>query len=68
MIDLAHKDLRLALDLAAELGVPVATGRAAREAYTKAQAQGRGRQDWTAIYAVTRTEPRGCEAWPLRWR
>jgi 4-hydroxybutyrate dehydrogenase / sulfolactaldehyde 3-reductase len=58
MIDLAHKDLGLALDLAAELGVPVATGRAAREAYTRAQAQGRGRQDWTAIYAMARAERR----------
>jgi 4-hydroxybutyrate dehydrogenase/sulfolactaldehyde 3-reductase len=59
MIDLAQKDLGLALDLAADLGVPVATGRAAREAYSRAQAQGRGRQDWTAIYAMARTEPRG---------
>jgi 4-hydroxybutyrate dehydrogenase / sulfolactaldehyde 3-reductase len=59
MIDLAHKDLGLALDLAGELGVGVATGRAAREAYSRAQAQGRGRQDWTAIYAMARTEPRG---------
>jgi 4-hydroxybutyrate dehydrogenase/sulfolactaldehyde 3-reductase len=59
MIDLAHKDLGLALDLAASLGVAVATGEAAREAYARAQAQGRGRQDWTAIYAMARAERRG---------
>jgi len=59
MIDLAHKDLGLALDLAADLGVAVATGQAAREAYARARAQGRGRQDWTAIYAMARTAPRG---------
>jgi len=55
MVDLAHKDLGLALDLAAELGVAVATAHAAREAYARAQAEGRGGQDWTAIYAMART-------------
>lgn len=55
MIDLAHKDLGLALDLAGSLGVAVATGRAAHEAYAQARTEGRGRQDWTAIYAMTRT-------------
>jgi 4-hydroxybutyrate dehydrogenase/sulfolactaldehyde 3-reductase len=59
MIDLAHKDLGLALDLAASLGVAAPTGLAAREVYAQAQAQGRGRQDWTAIYAMTRAERRG---------
>lgn len=59
MIDLAHKDLGLALDLAGDLGVDVATGQAAREAYARARAEGRGRQDWTAIYAMARTERGG---------
>jgi 4-hydroxybutyrate dehydrogenase/sulfolactaldehyde 3-reductase len=59
MIDLAHKDLGLALDLAAGLGVAAATGEAARKAYARARAQGRGRQDWTAIYAMARNERRG---------
>ena len=54
MIDLAMKDLRLAIELAASLDAPVVTGIAARSAYEKAQADGRGREDWTAIYASTR--------------
>lgn len=54
MIDLAAKDLNLALDLAEALGVPLNTGAAAREAYRAAQAAGRGRQDWTAVYDVQR--------------
>jgi 4-hydroxybutyrate dehydrogenase/sulfolactaldehyde 3-reductase len=47
MLDLAHKDLGLALDTAARLRVPLATGAAARQFYAIAQAQGRGRDDWT---------------------
>ncbi len=54
MVDLAHKDLGLALDLARDIGAPVATGAASREAYDQARAQDRGRQDWTAIYAMMR--------------
>jgi 4-hydroxybutyrate dehydrogenase / sulfolactaldehyde 3-reductase len=54
MVDLAHKDLGLALDLAEALGIAVATGGAAHEAYERARTQGRGRQDWTAIYAMAR--------------
>jgi 4-hydroxybutyrate dehydrogenase / sulfolactaldehyde 3-reductase len=54
MVDLAKKDLGLALDLAKSLGVPVATGESANEAYARAQKGGRGREDWTAIYAMTR--------------
>jgi 4-hydroxybutyrate dehydrogenase/sulfolactaldehyde 3-reductase len=54
MIDLAMKDLRLALDLAASLDAPVETGMAAAGSYEKAQGEGRGREDWTAVYAATR--------------
>jgi 4-hydroxybutyrate dehydrogenase/sulfolactaldehyde 3-reductase len=54
MVDLAHKDLGLALDFAKALNVPVATGETARQAYVKAQKEGHGREDWTAIYAMTR--------------
>jgi 4-hydroxybutyrate dehydrogenase/sulfolactaldehyde 3-reductase len=54
MVDLAHKDLGLALDFAKTLNVPVATGEVARQAYVKAQKEGHGREDWTAIYAMTR--------------
>jgi 4-hydroxybutyrate dehydrogenase/sulfolactaldehyde 3-reductase len=54
MIDLAHKDLGLALDLGKSLGLPLATGAASIGAYDQARAEGRGRQDWTAIYAMLR--------------
>jgi 4-hydroxybutyrate dehydrogenase/sulfolactaldehyde 3-reductase len=54
MVDLAHKDLGLALEFAKTLNVPVATGETARQAYVKAQKEGHGRDDWTAIYAMTR--------------
>ena len=54
MIDLAHKDLGLALELAAELNVPAATGAVARLAYQLARRHGRGRQDWSAIYMLLR--------------
>src|SRR6266567_7161634 len=54
MVDLAHKDLGLALDLASQLGVAVPTALAAREAYELARSEGHGRHDWTAIYAVLR--------------
>ncbi len=54
MIDLAHKDLGLALDLARSLGLAIPTGAAALDAYADARAQGRGRQDWTAIYDMLR--------------
>jgi 4-hydroxybutyrate dehydrogenase/sulfolactaldehyde 3-reductase len=54
MIDLADKDLGLALDLAGSVAVDLATGEAARNAYRRAKAAGHGREDWTAIYALAR--------------
>jgi len=54
MLDLAHKDLGLALDLANEMKVPMPLGAAAREVYTLARGKGRGAEDWTAIYAMVR--------------
>lgn len=54
MIDLAMKDLGLALDLAASLNAPAETGRAAAAAYEEARSEGRGREDWTAVYATMR--------------
>lgn len=47
MLDLASKDLGLALESAAALKVPMATGAAARQIYAMAQSAGRGREDWT---------------------
>jgi len=54
MLDLAHKDLGLALDVASSQQVPVALAAVAREVYTLARLQGRGQEDWTAIYAMIR--------------
>ena len=50
MIDLAHKDLGLALETTAALRTPAFLGAAARQAYSIAQSKGQGRQDWTALY------------------
>ena len=52
MIDLAHKDLGLALETTAKLRTPAFLGAAARQAYTIAQSKGKGRKDWTAIYSI----------------
>ncbi|MGF1474360.1 MAG: sulfolactaldehyde 3-reductase [Geminicoccaceae bacterium] len=54
MIDLAHKDMGLALDLAGRIGAPAAVGSVARQTYDVARAEGRGRQDWTAILRTVR--------------
>lgn len=54
MVDLAHKDMGLALDFASHLKVPLPMGAAARQTYTNAQVQGRGRDDWTAILETVR--------------
>ncbi|WP_336221130.1 sulfolactaldehyde 3-reductase [Citrobacter amalonaticus] len=54
MIDLAHKDLGIALDVANQLHVPMPLGAASREVYNQARAAGRGKQDWTAILEQVR--------------
>lgn len=54
MLDLAYKDLGLALEAAAAINVPLATGAAARQIYALARTQGRGRQDWTAMLRAMR--------------
>ena len=56
MLDLAYKDMGLALETAARLNVPLATGSAGRQIYAMARAQGRGRDDWTTgIFRTVRT-------------
>ncbi len=50
MIDLAHKDLGLALETTAALRAPAFLGAAARQAYSIAQSNGHGRKDWTSVY------------------
>mgnify|MGYP001294145199 CR=1 FL=1 len=47
MLDLARKDLGLALTAGAAAKVPMFTGAAAREMYNTASAAGHGREDWT---------------------
>lgn len=53
-VDLAHKDLVLALNLAARVNAPVFMGAAALQSYSVTRADGRGRQDYTAVYSVLR--------------
>ena len=60
MLDLAHKDLGLALDTAARLNVPLTTGGAGRAIYNAARARGYGRDDWTtAIFRTVRALAKG---------
>ncbi|CNJ56635.1 Uncharacterized oxidoreductase yihU [Yersinia aldovae ATCC 35236] len=56
MIDLAHKDLGIALDVANQLHVTMPMGAASREVYSQARASGRGRQDWSAILQQVRCQ------------
>ena len=50
MIDLAKKDLDIAIKFSETLGVPISMAIQAEKIYTDAQVDGRGRQDWTAIF------------------
>ncbi len=50
MIDLANKDMGLALEMAAILKSPTPLGAVARQFYTIAQSEGRGRQDWSSMF------------------
>ena len=54
MIDLAHKDMGLALELAGRIGVPLTMGAVARQVYDVARTEGRGREDWSALYLTVR--------------
>jgi 4-hydroxybutyrate dehydrogenase/sulfolactaldehyde 3-reductase len=55
MLDLARKDLGLALTAAADAKVPLATGSVTREIYNIASAAGHGREDWTTgIYRTVK--------------
>lgn len=54
MIDLALKDLGLALELGQSLGLSLETGQTAERAYRMASEAGHGRDDWTALYAHAR--------------
>jgi 3-hydroxyisobutyrate dehydrogenase len=52
MTDLLHKDLGLALDLAAESQTPVAMTALTRQMYEMVRAAGYGRQDYTSLLKV----------------
>ncbi|HZR39752.1 MAG TPA: NAD(P)-dependent oxidoreductase [Ktedonobacteraceae bacterium] len=52
MTDLLHKDLGLALDLAAENQTPVAMTALSRQLYEMARAAGYGRSDYTSLMKV----------------
>ena len=56
MVDLAHKDLGLGLDVAAAMNVPVPVAAAARETYSLARRKGLGRKDWTVVYEMMRAK------------
>jgi 4-hydroxybutyrate dehydrogenase/sulfolactaldehyde 3-reductase len=64
MLDLASKDLGLALQAAGALRVPVGTGAAAKQLYAIAQARGHGREDWTTGIYRTLRELTGCPPRP----
>jgi 2-hydroxy-3-oxopropionate reductase/2-hydroxymethylglutarate dehydrogenase len=52
MTDLLHKDLGLALDLAAENTTPVPITALSRQMYEMARAAGYGREDYTSLLKV----------------
>ncbi len=52
MTDLLHKDLGLALDLAAENVVPAAMTALTRQMYEMARAEGYGREDYSSVMKV----------------
>jgi 4-hydroxybutyrate dehydrogenase/sulfolactaldehyde 3-reductase len=54
MIDLAKKDLDIALQLSSTVDIPLSLAQSAEKVYDAAQVEGRGQQDWTAIYAMLR--------------
>jgi len=54
MVDLAHKDMGLALSMAGELDAPAWLGAAAYQTYGLARRHGRGAEDWTALYEALR--------------
>ncbi|WP_343553270.1 sulfolactaldehyde 3-reductase [Pantoea sp.] len=54
MVDLALKDLRIALDVAQQTQAPLEMGAKAEVYYRAASEQGRGRQDWSALLSHVR--------------
>lgn len=57
MVDLARKDLGLALQMGADRHSPTVMGTAALPVYDTAHQQGMGRLDWTAVYRMVSGRP-----------
>ncbi len=56
MLDLAHKDQGLAVDLAKSVHVMTPMGTITKEVYELAQSRGLGKFDWTCVYAMMREQ------------
>ena len=56
MVDLALKDLRIAVDVARKTGAPLNMGIAAESYYAAASQDGKGRQDWSALLNQVRQQ------------
>lgn len=56
MVDLALKDLRIAIDVARETGATLGMGNVAETYYRLASENGRGRQDWSALLMELRQQ------------
>ena len=56
MVDLALKDLRIAVDVARETGAPLNMGIAAESYYAAASQDGKGWQDWSALLNQVRQQ------------
>ncbi|MEZ5652904.1 MAG: NAD(P)-binding domain-containing protein [Burkholderiaceae bacterium] len=54
MVDLARKDLGIALDLAGRNGLPMAVAQGADKVYERAQQDRLGQMDWTVVYRMLR--------------
>jgi 4-hydroxybutyrate dehydrogenase/sulfolactaldehyde 3-reductase len=54
MVDLARKDLGIALDLAGQSGLPMAVAEGADTVYERAQQNTLGQMDWTVVYRMLR--------------
>lgn len=54
MLDLAHKDQGLAVDIAETVHVSTPMGVVTKEVYELAQSKGFGKNDWTSVYAMMR--------------
>ncbi len=52
MIDLMHKDMQLAVDLAKDLSMPLLNGTLAQQFFQIARAEGLGRKDISAVFQV----------------